>query len=152
MYTHTKKLFPLRLFLVPMMLYSVPKVKSLAQGFSAGQWSSWNSNPLLPGLALSSPVSWGRPAAVPWPLTQEDQRAFQLRGAETTESQAVAGPGWAGNGSRSKRRMRFAHLPGSRAGVLRRHLEARVHKEGSHLPCRAPLTPSLGLAARSCYS
>lgn len=33
------------------------------------------------------------------------------------ESQAVAGPGWAGNGSGSKRRMWFAHLPGSRAGA-----------------------------------
>jgi hypothetical protein len=147
-HTHTHKIFPLRLFFVPMMLYSAPKVKSLAQGSSAGQWSSWNSNPLLPGfkgpgVCTKLPCELGMPCGSTMASDSGTQRVFQLGGAETTESQAVAGPGWAGGGSGSKRRMRFAHLPGSRAGAASTP-GSQGAQRGESPPLQGPTHPKPG--------
>lgn len=115
---------------------------------------AWLQRPCLM-FAVPSTVSRGCPEEVPWPLTQEDQRAFQLGGAETRvsgcgwprvggqwiwikEEDVVCPPAWEQGG-----------CCGCCVGTWK---PGCMEEEGRHLPCRAPLTPSLGLAARSSYS
>lgn len=98
--------------------------------------------------ALHSSVSWGCPEAVPRPLTQEDQRAFQLGDAETR----VSGCGWPRVGGQwiwIKEEDAVCPPAWEQGGcfvrVLCWHLEAGVHGgRGESPPLQGPTHPQPG--------